>query len=126
MLFPVAGLLLASALVLGPVRGGLYAVAGGLAAAGAFYVIGRAMWGGVLRRLMGRYVDRVGYRLAGRGVLSIALVQLLSMAPFTVVNVLAGALRVAPARFLAGTLLGITPATIVVVLLARAVWTRWW
>jgi phospholipase D1/2 len=126
VLVPVAGLMLGSALVFGPIRGGLYAVAGGVAAAGAFYVIGRTMWGGLLRRLTGRYVDRVGHRLAGRGVLSIALVQLLSMAPFMAVNVLAGALRVAPTPFLAGTLLGITPATIIVTLLARAVWTRWW
>jgi uncharacterized membrane protein YdjX (TVP38/TMEM64 family) len=84
------------------------------------------MWGRLLRRLTGRYVDRVGRRLAGGRVLSIALVQLLSVAPFTIVNVVAGALRVGVARFLAGTLLGIAPATIAVALIARVVWTRWW
>ncbi|HKA29112.1 MAG TPA: VTT domain-containing protein [Candidatus Binatia bacterium] len=125
-LVPVSGLLLASALVFGPIRGGLYALAGTVTAAGAFYAIGRAMWGRLLRRLTGRYVDRVGRRLAGGRVRSIALVQLLSLAPFTIVNVVAGALRIGVARFLAGTLLGIAPATIAVALIARVVWTRWW
>jgi len=125
-LFPISGLLLASALVFGPIRGGLYALSGSVAAAAAFYVIGRAMWGGLLRRLTGRYVDRVGRRLVGGRVRSIALVQLLSVAPFVIVNVVAGALRIGAARFLAGTLLGIAPATIAVVLIARVVWTRWW
>jgi uncharacterized membrane protein YdjX (TVP38/TMEM64 family) len=126
LLFPIGGLLLASALLLGPVRGGLYALAGSVAAAGVFYLIGRIMWGRLLGRLTGRYVDRVGRRIAGRGVLSIALAQLLPVAPFGIVNVLAGGLRVDAARFLGGTLLGITPAIVVVVLIARALWTRWW
>jgi phospholipase D1/2 len=125
-LFPISGLLLASALLLGPIRGGLYALSGVVAAAAAFYVIGRAMWGGLLCRLTGRYVDRVGRRLVRGRVRSIALVQLLSVAPFAVVNVVAGALRIGAARFLAGTLLGLAPATIAVVLIARVVWTRWW
>jgi uncharacterized membrane protein YdjX (TVP38/TMEM64 family) len=126
LLFPVGGLLLASALLLGPVRGGLYALAGSVAAAGVFYLIGRIMWGRLLGRLTDRYVDRVGRRIAGRSVLSIALAQLLPVAPFGIVNVLAGGLRVDATRFLGGTLLGITPAIVVVVLVARAVWTRWW
>lgn len=125
-LIPISGLLLASALLFGPIRGGLYGLWGSVAAAAAFYVIGRATWGGLLRRLTGRYVDRVGRRLVGGRVRSIALVQLLSVAPFAIVNVVAGALRIGAARFLAGTLLGIAPATIAVVLIARVVWTRWW
>jgi phosphatidylserine/phosphatidylglycerophosphate/cardiolipin synthase-like enzyme/uncharacterized membrane protein YdjX (TVP38/TMEM64 family) len=126
LMFPVGGLLLASALLLGPVRGGLYALAGSVAAAGVFYLIGRIMWGRLLGRLTGRYVDRVGRRIAGRSVVSIALAQLLPVAPFGIVNVLAGGMRVDAARFLGGTLLGITPAIVVVVLIARALWTRWW
>jgi hypothetical protein len=35
-------------------------------------------------------------------------------------------MRVDAARFLGGTLLGIAPAIVVVVLIARALWTRWW
>jgi phospholipase D1/2 len=125
LLLPVGGLLLATALVLGPVRGGVYALAASVGTAAVFYLIGRTMWGRLLGRLTGRHVDRVGRRIAGQRLSSIALIQMLPVAPFSIVNVLAGGLRVDMARFLVGTLLGITPAIIVVVLLARAVWPRW-
>lgn len=110
--FPVTALVLACAWVFGGWRGALYSLAGVLASAAVTYGLGRALGRGRVRRLAGSRVAWLIERLRRRGVLSVALVRTFPVAPFTVVNVLAGAARVPAGAFLLGTALGMAPGVV--------------
>jgi len=53
----------------------------------------------------------VSRRLARQGILAMAAIRLVPVAPFTVVNVVAGASHIGFRDYLAGTLLGMGPGT---------------
>jgi uncharacterized membrane protein YdjX (TVP38/TMEM64 family) len=59
-----------------------------------------------------------------RGTLAIAAVRLVPLAPFAVVNGVAGAMGVRTAPFLAGSALGLLPGTLVATLFGDEL-TRW-
>ncbi|RPJ42250.1 MAG: DedA family protein, partial [Deltaproteobacteria bacterium] len=67
-----------------------------------------------VRRFGGRLVIRFSYRLARHGFLAVAVVQILPIAPFSIVNLVAGASRVSFADYLKGTLVGLAPLVLVV------------
>jgi len=54
-------------------------------------------------------VTRLVQRMEGRGLLAVAVLRNLPVAPFALVNMGCGATRLDPGRFLAGTLLGMAP-----------------
>lgn len=109
LMVPVTGLILASGVVLGPAVGFAVSVAGSMASAVGAYAIGRAFWREGVQRLAGRRLNALSRRLARRGVLSTALVRIAPVAPFTVVNLVAGASHVGLRDFTLGTFLGMTP-----------------
>lgn len=114
ILFPNTVLNVATILTFGTERGLPYALAGSMVAALVYYFIGRRYGREKLRYLGGRNVDKLSERLRSSGTLGIAGVRLLPIAPFTVVNVLAGALRVRAPAFAAGTFLGLLPGSLLV------------
>jgi uncharacterized membrane protein YdjX (TVP38/TMEM64 family) len=77
-------------------------------------------------RFVARFADRramawVRGRLDQRGTLAVLSLRLLPMVPFPVLNYAAGASGVRFAPYLAGTVLGVLPGTLAVVLLSDAV-----
>jgi phospholipase D1/2 len=113
VMLPVTVLIVAAALVLGVGWGILVSLAGGLIGAALGYLAGRVLWRDTVRRLAGRRLDRLSRRIARRGVSSTAVVRLAPVAPFQVVNLVAGASHVELADFLAGTLIGMAPGTVI-------------
>ena len=71
--------------------------------------LGRALGRDTVRRLAGSRVHGVSEGLARLGTLAVAAVRLVPVAPFTIVNLIAGAVRIRPRQYVAGTLLGMTP-----------------
>ncbi len=114
MLVPVTLLIGATVLVFGPIEGALYATGGALASAASSYAIGRALGRDLVRRLAGRGLNALSRRLAKRGLLAMTLVRLLPLAPFTIVNAVAGASHIGWRDFLLGTLLGMLPGIVVI------------
>jgi phospholipase D1/2 len=92
----------------------LYAMGGALASAASTYAIGRALGRELVRRLAGRGLNALSRRLAQQGLLAMALVRLLPLAPFSVVNAVAGASHIGWRDFLLGTLLGMAPGMVVI------------
>jgi uncharacterized membrane protein YdjX (TVP38/TMEM64 family) len=124
VMFPVTLLNLMVILVFGPLLGPLYAVSGATLGAAAGYGVGHWLGAGKVKRLAGARLNRVSQRLARRGVLAIGVVRLMPVAPFTVVNLVAGASHIGFRDFLLGTILGLAPgitATTLVVNRAAAV-----
>ncbi len=112
-LVPVTAMTVGSALVFGPWVGFAVALAGALLCAALGFGVGRLLWGDAVRRLTGRRLSRIRAALARDGVLTVAAVRLVPVAPFTVVNVAAGASSIGFRDYALGTALAMTPGTLV-------------
>ena len=87
----------------------LYALVGCLANASATYGLGHFMGRDAVRSLSGHRLNRVSKHLAKQGVLTMAVVRNIPIAPFTVVNVVAGVSRIRFRDYFLGTLIGMAP-----------------
>ncbi len=119
MLLPVTALILVTILTFGPWWGGGYALLGSLLSAVITYGVGR--WGGrdAVRQISGARLNRISKRLEQSGMLAVMAVRLLPIAPFTVVNLVAGALRIRFVDFLFGTLAGMGPGIIMLAVFGK-------
>jgi len=109
VVFPVTVLIAATAVAFGAWPGVAFAAAGALASALVTYAIGRLTGPERLRRWLGPRLNGLGERVARQGVVAVVAVRLVPVAPFTVVNLIAGALRIRLVDYLAGTFLGLVP-----------------
>jgi uncharacterized membrane protein YdjX (TVP38/TMEM64 family) len=110
--FPNTVLNAATILGLGTTWGMPCALSGSLASAMLVYVIGRRFGTRRLRRLDGKAADRLTRMLKNSGVLGVASLRLVPIAPYTAVNLVAGAARVSSISFALGTVLGLLPGNI--------------
>jgi phosphatidylserine/phosphatidylglycerophosphate/cardiolipin synthase-like enzyme/uncharacterized membrane protein YdjX (TVP38/TMEM64 family) len=106
---PVTVLTVLTALVFGPLFGGIFAFGGALLSAGVMYGLGKRLGRHVVRRLAGYKLNRITRRLARRGILAVALIRLLPVASFPKTNLVAGASYIRWRDFWLGTVLGIAP-----------------
>jgi uncharacterized membrane protein YdjX (TVP38/TMEM64 family) len=84
--FPVTLLNLASAIVCGPLLGSAYSFAGCLLGAAATYAVGYFMGKDFVQRIAGRKWERVEKKIGRSGVMAVAALRLLPVAPFTIVT----------------------------------------
>jgi phosphatidylserine/phosphatidylglycerophosphate/cardiolipin synthase-like enzyme/uncharacterized membrane protein YdjX (TVP38/TMEM64 family) len=113
--FPVTALIVTCGLVFSPIVAFGVALAGSSLGAVAGYALGRGLWRDAVRRLAGQRFQRVSRRLGKRGILATAVVRLVPVAPFGLVNLIAGASHVRMRDFLCGTALAMAPGTAVLV-----------
>lgn len=111
--FPVTILIAATAAAFGPWLGLALATSGALASAVVTFVLGLWLGKDLLRDVLGPRLNRIRERFAEEGVLAVATVRLVPLAPFTVVNLVAGASGIRLAHFAIGTLLGLAPGLLV-------------
>lgn len=109
LVVPVTALIIATGVVFGPLLGGIYALAGSLLSAAVTYWIGRKLGRNAVRRIAGHRLHRITRRLARKGMFAIAVIRLLPIAPFSVVNAVVGASHIGLRDFLLGTALGMAP-----------------
>ena len=112
VVFPVIVLIAATAAALGPWIGALSATVGVLLSSLLLFMIGRLLGHKRLQAVLGARALRVQNRIAGRGVVAVAMIRMVPIAPFTLVNLLAGASQLRLSDFLIGTLLGMAPGII--------------
>lgn len=113
LMVPVTVLIAATGLVFGWQLGFPIALAGALVGTALGWGLGRLAWRDAVRRLGGRRLNRLSRILAEKGVVSMATVRLIPIAPFTVVNLVAGASQLRLRDCLLGTLIGMAPGTLV-------------
>jgi uncharacterized membrane protein YdjX (TVP38/TMEM64 family) len=109
ILFPVTVLIAATAATFGPWLGFVYAAAGTMLSALLTYTIGAWIGRKSLRDLLGPKLNRVRRRIARKGVLAVATIRMVPLAPFSVVNLVAGASSITLTQFVFGTLIGMLP-----------------
>lgn len=110
--FPVTVLIAATALVFGLWPGLPYAALGALASATATYGLGRLMGAKSLRSLFGRRIEDLSAKMERHGILAMTLIRLVPFFPFSLVNLVAGALKIRLSDYLIGTALGLAPGLI--------------
>jgi uncharacterized membrane protein YdjX (TVP38/TMEM64 family) len=103
-------------MIYGPLAGLLIASSGALLGAAAGYAAGALLGRGTLSRLAGSRLDRVSRQIARRGLLSMTIIRLLPVAPFTLVNFAAGASHISFRDFVFGTMLGMAPGVAAITL----------
>ena len=115
LMVPVTLLIAVTGIVFGPVHGALYAIAGSTLSAALSYGLG--WWAGrdAVRSLLGTRITRLSKRIARRGILAVMVIRVLPVAPFVVINVVAGASHISLRDFLIGTVLGMAPGIVLTV-----------
>ncbi len=119
--FPVTVLILATAAVFGPWLGMLYSTLGVAASALALYGVGRRFGRGALDHLLGKRWNELLDRLRARGLLAVVTLRVVPLAPFSVVNLAAGAASIRLLDYLLGTLIGMGPGLVAISLLGDRV-----
>lgn len=130
--FPVTVLVTFTGLTFGPLTGFLYAMVGSLLSAAALYGIGASVGRAPLQAWMGPRVRRVSRGIAKQGILAVAALRLVPVAPYSVINLVAGASHVRFLDFMLGTFLGMLPGILILtavggrlkLLLERPSWTN--
>ena len=121
IMVPVTVLIGASAFIFPPYLAVFYAFAGSLLSSAAAYFIGAGFGRQVVRKLAGRRLNQLSKRLARQGTLTVAIVRNLPVAPFTIVNLVAGASHIRLKDFLLGTALGMVPGIVAITVFADRV-----
>jgi phospholipase D1/2 len=112
-------MILATAFAFGPLAGSAYSLLGCLLAAVITYAVGRILGRDKVRRLAGSRLDRVNRRLADHSLVTMLTVRLLPIAPYTVVNIVAGAFHIRFRDFVFGTILGMAPGILAITVFER-------
>ena len=112
VLFPRPVITLFAVIAFGPVQGFVYGLIGIAGAALATYYTGRALPRDTVRRVAGERLNHVSELLRKHGLLAVFAVRIAPVAPFAVVGIVAGAIRVKLRHYLGGTLLGMLPGTL--------------
>ena len=109
LVFPVNLLIAACIVVFGPALGGLLALTGSVLSAGLVHEIGRRWPRETTRRWFGARGERLRERIVGHGLLAIAIVRIVPVAPYSIVGFVSGVARVHRGDYLIGTALGMAP-----------------
>ena len=107
--FPVNILILAAAAAFGPWWGALYSALGALASALVMYGAGARFGHQPLRRWLGDRWRRALDAVQARGIVAVVGLRLVPVAPFSLVNLAAGASGIRLADFVLGTVIGMAP-----------------
>jgi uncharacterized membrane protein YdjX (TVP38/TMEM64 family) len=124
LLVPITALIVASGLLYGAALGAAVALAGALGSAALGYAAGRTLDRDSARRFLTPRLYRLARRIAERGFLAAAALRIVPVAPFAVVNLAAGALRLRFRDFALGTVVGMAPGVLVMTSLAEPL-RRW-
>ncbi len=119
LLVPITVIILVTAIIFGPILGSLYSIVGCLAGAVATYAIGRLLGQDFVRKIAGTKWRRLEKKIEQTGIVAVATLRLLPIAPFTVVNVVSGAFKVPLRDYILGSLLGLAPGILITNLFAR-------
>jgi phospholipase D1/2 len=118
---PVTLLIIASVIVFGPWLGAVYSLGGAVATALLSYLLGARLGRDAIKNLAGGRINRISQQLAKRGTFTIVVLRIVPVAPFTIINLVAGASHIRLRDFFWGTLLGLLPGITAIAILTDRV-----
>jgi uncharacterized membrane protein YdjX (TVP38/TMEM64 family) len=118
LMVPITLMIIATVSVFGPWYGAGYALLGAELSAIVSFAVGHLLGNEALRRIAGSRVNRISQAIAQRGVLTIITLRIVPVAPFSVINVIAGATAIRLRDFALGSFLGMIPGVVSIAILA--------
>lgn len=112
--FPINIVIVVTAMTFGTALGLFYATIGTLASALLTYAVGATVGKSTIDHILGPKFARVGRRIKAKGVFAVAAIRMLPVAPFTIVNLMAGASHIRLRDYALGTLIGLAPGFLVI------------
>ncbi|HET8807465.1 MAG TPA: VTT domain-containing protein, partial [Methylophaga sp.] len=109
---PVSLLIIVTVVTFGPWAGSAYAMGGSLLGGLLGFWVGHMLGRSGVSHLTGTRINRLSRRLGEQGLLAVITVRIVPVAPFTVINMVAGASYIKLRDFLWGTALGMIPGII--------------
>lgn len=123
LVMPITFQMLIAVTTFGPGTGLTYVLAGGAIGAAVSFGIGRWLGADAMRRLAGDRANRISESLGRRGIATTFVIRLFPMAPFALINMMAGLSHLRLRDFLIGSTLGLLPAGLVIATSVDAVMT---
>ena len=118
LMIPVVSLVGITAMVFGPFWGAVYAWSGCLLSASLSFLAGSALGKQAVRKLAGRHLNRLSRRMLKQGFPAVVMLRNVPVAPFGMVNLMAGAAKMDMKDYFFGTAVGILPGIVVISVLA--------
>jgi phosphatidylserine/phosphatidylglycerophosphate/cardiolipin synthase-like enzyme/uncharacterized membrane protein YdjX (TVP38/TMEM64 family) len=119
LLVPVTLMIAGCGALFGPGLGLAYALCGAFSGAALYHRLGRSLGRDAVDDLAGPRLRAALRKVARRGLLAVAAVRLLPVAPHVVVGLAAGAARVSFRDYMLGSILAMIPGGVVLVLLGH-------
>ena len=120
VVFPVTAMVAITAVLFPPWTAFALSVIGGMMSASVVYWIGRALGRDFVRKLAGRRINQLSRGLARQGLLTVTIIRFIPVAPFSIVNLVAGASHIGFRDYFIGTLIGMTPGFIAITLFTES------
>jgi phospholipase D1/2 len=117
---PLTLLVVTVAISFGAWPGSIYALAGSLLSATFAYILGHWLGRTSVSEMAGSKLNRLSKRLANHGVMAIITVRIIPVAPFTLINLVAGASHIKFRDFILGTLIGMLPGILAITVFANS------
>jgi phospholipase D1/2 len=119
IVFPLTLLIAATATVFDPLTAVIVSLTGSLANAVTLYMLGRLVMRDTVLHAFSEPVAKLQRALSRTGIVAVAVVRMVPIAPFTLVNLAAGAIGVRLRDYVIGTLLGVLPGTLALTAFGR-------
>ena len=113
---PLTFLTLVTLVAYGPLAGFFCSLAGAVIGAAITYGMGTLLGREVVQRLGGARLNLISERLGQRGLLAVIAIRMVPIAPFAIVNMVAGSSHIRLRDMLLGTAIGIAPGTLAMML----------
>lgn len=113
LMFPIVILIPVTAFIYGPFLGPVYALLGCLISAVLCYMLGKKIGAETVNRIAGNRSAYLGRNLSRHGFFMIALLRLLPIAPYTLINIVAGAFCMRLVDYTTGTVVGLLPGIVI-------------
>ncbi|MGR8979197.1 MAG: VTT domain-containing protein [Gammaproteobacteria bacterium] len=117
--FPVTLLIIATVMIFGPWQGLFYTLIGTELSALVTFLVGRWLGHNVVKRFAGTIFNRLNLKLSDTGLKAVILFRLFPIAPFSVLNMVAGVTKIHLRDFAVGNFIGLLPSVIVLVVVAN-------
>ncbi len=116
--FPVTLMIIATVIIFGPWLGLIYALLGAELSALFLFLLGRLLGQESVSRLTGGLLNRLNQKLSQSGLMAVIAFRIIPVAPFSVINLIAGVSKLRFRDFALGTIIGLLPGIIAIVILA--------
>lgn len=113
---PLSFLSVVTIVAFGSVPGFFIALASAVLAAAITFELGKLLGHEVVVRMGGERVNTISRRLGKNGLLAVIAIRLVPIAPFAIVNMVAGTSHIRRRDMLLGTAIGMSPGTLIMVL----------